>query len=139
MTPELGFALGFAGIAIGLALTVAVLVWKRSGDRVTLGDLRRDLSIEQAQSHQYATTIKNQRAQLRNLRTELEGYDEVMAGGDRDARRAFAKRVLSLAQDRVPDGAGPELHGEGGGVGGEEAGSRSDVGRGSDSTRLLDR
>jgi septal ring factor EnvC (AmiA/AmiB activator) len=118
-------SIGFGASAL-LGIAVAALVWKMSTLRNEREDLRRALSAEQSQSQSRAQTITQHRAQLKALRAELEQFDALLDGADRDTRRAYAERVLSLAQDRVPDGTEPELPGERG----KEADPGPDLGPG---------
>jgi hypothetical protein len=104
-------SVGFGASAL-LGIAVGLLTWKMSTLRNGCEDLRRALSAEQSQSHSYAQTLTAQRAQLKALRKELEQFDALMDGADRNTRRAYAERVLSLAQDRLSDGAEPELPAE---------------------------
>lgn len=113
----IGLSLGFAGAAIVSMAFNVYLAWKRGDWKSEITKLRRDLSLEQVQNKNNTTTIANQRAQLKTLRAELEDYDEERWNGmSRDQRRAAFKRMLSLAEDRVPAGTEPVSRGgEGGG------------------------
>ena len=118
-------SIGYGASAL-LGIAVAVLAWKLSTYRNEREDLRRALSAEQSQSQSQSQTIAQHRAQLKALRAELEQFDALMDGADRNTRRAYAERVLSLAQDRLSDGAGPELPAERG----AEADAGPDLGPG---------